>query len=190
MSQVHEITLLLKQINRDDSESLERLIPIIYKQLRAIASNQMKKERPDHTLTPTALAHEAYLKLVDQKNVNWQNRAHFFAIASQSMRRVLINHAQKRLAAKRGGDQVFVTLDEQNALQAGIRPEEYIALDQALDRLAGLDQRQAKIVEMRYFGGLTNAEIAEVLKVSEATVQRGWSVARAFLNRELSKDSA
>ena len=149
----------------------------------------MQKERQDHTLSPTALVHEAYLKLVDQKNANWQNRAHFFAISAQAMRRILINYAQKRMAVKRGGDQIMVTLDEQNSQDDGSKAEDFISLNQALDKLAVLDERQAKIVEMRYFGGLTNPEIAEVLKVSQATVQRSWSVARAWLNRELAGKS-
>ncbi len=187
MNEKSDITLLLQRINEDGSEQLEHLIPLVYQQLKAIASNQMQKERPDHTLNPTALVHEAYLKLVDQNNVSWQNRAHFFAISAQAMRRILINHARSKMAAKRGGDQVKVTFDEQAPQSAGLNSEELLNLNRALEKLAALDEKQAKIVEMRYFGGLTNSEIAEVLKISEPTVQRGWSIARAWLNRELSK---
>jgi RNA polymerase sigma factor (TIGR02999 family) len=183
-----EITLLLQKVNEDGPQSLDRLIPIVYNQLKAIASNQMKKERRDHTLSPTALVHEAYLKLVDQKNVNWQNRAHFFAISAQAMRRILINYAQSKMTAKRGGGQVKVTFDEQSPQTSNLNAEKLLDLNKALEKLARLDEKQAKIVEMRYFGGLTNTEIAEVLKVSETTVQRGWSVARAWLNRELSEN--
>ena len=189
MPETNDITILLKQINSDDADSINRLIPIVYQQLKAIANNQMRHERANHTLSSTALVHEAYLKLVDQKNVNWQNRAHFFAISAQAMRRILINHAHKKLAAKRGGGQAFVTLDERNAGGINARAEEFIELDRALERLAELDERQARIVELRYFGGMTNSDIAEVLKISEATVQRSWSVARAWLKREMSAQS-
>ena len=186
MSESADITLLLQRINEDESATLERLIPLVYDQLRAIAGNQMRKERPDHTLSPTALVHEAYLKLVDQDRVTWQNRAHFYAISARIMRRILINHAEGRSAAKRGGDQVRVTLDEQNVQAVGARTQEFMLLNQALDKLSALDEAQAKVVELRYFGGLTNREISEVLKISESTIQRHWSVARAWLSRELS----
>ena len=186
MPETHDITVLLKQINEKGTESIDRLIPIVYQQLKAIANNQMRNERSNHTLSSTALVHEAYLKLIDQKNVSWQNRAHFFAISAQAMRRILINHAHKKMAVKRGGDQAFVTLDEYNAGGVRARAEEFIELDRALEKLTELDERQARIVELRYFGGMTNREIAEVLKISEATVQRSWSVARAWLKREMS----
>lgn len=187
MADKPDITLLLQKINADSSESLDRLLPIVYDQLRAIAGNQMKQERRDHTLSPTALVHEAYLKLIDQQRVTWQNRAHFFAISAQIMRRILINHAEKKSAAKRGGDQIRVTLSEHSDPGSDSKIEDLLSLNEALNRLAKLDETQAKIVEMRYFGGLTNPEIAEVLKVSESTVQRSWSVARAWLHRELSE---
>lgn len=185
MNQQPDITQLLLDLNSAAGGGLDRLMPLVYEQLKAIAINQMKKERPDHTLSPTALVHEAYLKLVDQTRVNWQNRAQFFAISAQAMRRILINHAQKKLAQKRGGDLAKVTLDEQASDSFNSNAEELIALDQALEKLATLDERQSRIVELRYFGGLTNPEVAEVLRISEATVQRSWTVARAWLHREL-----
>ena len=184
-----DLTQLLQEANQGGAESLDRLIPFVYDQLRAIAGNQMRQERPDHTLSPTALVHEAYLKLIDQERVTWQNRAHFFAISAKIMRRLLINYAEQRAAEKRGGDQIKVTLDEHSEPGTANKLEDLLELNRALDKLAELDPTQAKIVELRYFGGLTNPEIAEALKVSESTVQRGWSVARAWLNRELSENS-
>ena len=163
---------------------IDELMPLVYAQLHNLAKKQLNHERPNHTLNATALVHEAFLKLVDQTQVNWQNRAHFFAIAAQAMRRILINYAKKRLAEKRGGDQPVVTLDE-NALVVDSRAEDIIALDEALERLAELNPRQAKVVECRFFTGLTLKEIAKVLGVSVATVQLDWRLAKAWLSREL-----
>jgi RNA polymerase sigma factor (TIGR02999 family) len=149
-----------------------------------MAGRQLRKERPDHTLNATALVHEAYLKLVDQKKVNWQNRAHFFGIASLAMRRILINYAQMHIAEKRGGNNILVTFDD-SATPRETRAEELIVLDEALQRLEQFNKRQAKVVEYRFFGGLTQEEIAAVLDVSVPTVRRDWRLARAWLSREL-----
>lgn len=179
-----KITVLLERLSAGDREVVDSLIPLVYDQLRIMASGQLKGERPDHTLNATALVHEAYMRLVDQTRVNWQNRAHFFAIAAQAMRRILINYANQKLARKRGGGSPVVTFNE-DLMSPETRAEELIALDRAMHKLAELDERQALVVEYRFFGGLTNEEIAEVLKISVATVQRDWRMARAWLNREL-----
>jgi RNA polymerase sigma factor (TIGR02999 family) len=182
-----EITRLLGQLSGGNEAVVNALMPLVYDELRAMAERQLRRERSDHTLSATALVHEAYLKLVDQSRVTWQNRAHFYAIAAQAMRRILINYAERRVAAKRGGGQIRVTLTD------GIegpeqRAEDLVALDRALDRLAELDARQSKVVEMRFFAGLTHEEIAEVLGVSVPTVRRDWRMARAWLSRELGAD--
>jgi len=184
MSAQSEITVLLEKLAGGDRSAVDALIPLVYDQLRIMASRQLKGERSDHTLNATALVHEAYLKLVDQTRVNWQNRAHFFAIAAQAMRRILINYANRKLAGKRGGGSPIVTLNEE-FMAPESKAEELIELDNALSRLHEIDQRQSQIVEYRFFGGLTNEEIAEVLDISVATVQRDWRVARAWLSREL-----
>lgn len=186
MSQNPEITLLLHELS-DGKNVVDQIIPLVYSELKRIAQRHLNHERSDHTLNTTALVHEAYLKLVDQNDVTWQNRAHFFAIAAQSMRRILINYAKNRMAQKRGGDQIAVTFDEQS-MPANNKAEELIALDEALGRLAELDARQARIVELRFFGGLTVDEISEMLKVSPVTIHRDWRLARAWLGRELGKN--
>jgi len=178
------ITKLLLDLSGGNRSMIDELMPLVYAQLHNLAKKQLHHERQNHTLNATALVHEAFLKLVDQTQVNWQNRAHFFAIAAQAMRRILINYAKKRLAEKRGGDQPVVTLDE-NALVVDSRAEDIIALDEALERLAELNPRQAKVVECRFFTGLTLKEIAKVLGVSVATVQLDWRLAKAWLSREL-----
>jgi len=179
-----DITQLLHQLSDGNANAVDALMPLVYDELHAMADRQMRRERANHTLNSTALVHEAYLKLVDQNRVNWQNRAHFFAIAAQAMRRILINYAQSRLAQKRGGGQVLATFNEEEVVRES-RAGEIVALDEALTRLAELNERQSKIVEFRFFAGLTQEEIAEVLGVSVPTVRRDWRLARAWLAREL-----
>jgi RNA polymerase sigma factor (TIGR02999 family) len=179
-----DITRLLAELSGGNSEVVNALLPLIYSELHGMAENQLRRERRDHTLNATALVHEAYLKLVDQSRVTWQNRAHFLGVASQAMRRILINYAQQRKAQKRGGDMIATTFDD-DLLPRETRAEQLIDLDEALNRLKELDARQAQVVEYRYFGGLTHEEIAEVLGISGPTVQRDWRVARAWLSKEL-----
>ena len=180
----HLATELLQALSGGQAEAADQLMPLVYEALEAIARNHLRKERADHTLDTSALVHEAYLKLVVQTRASWANRAHFFAIASQAMRRILINYAHKRNAAKRGGGMAAVTLNE-NLVQQEMRPEQLLALDEALDRLASFSERQAKVVEMRFFGGLKEEEIAEVLGISGPTVRRDWRFAKAWLSKEL-----
>jgi RNA polymerase sigma factor (TIGR02999 family) len=182
----HDITEMLARF-ADSRAAADALLPLIYDQLRAMAEAQLRRERADHTLDATALVHEAYFKLIDQRNATWQNRAHFLAIASQAMRRVLINYAHQHRAKKRGGDHSIVTFSEQG-VPRDTRIQELLELDQALGRLAALSERQARVVECRFFGGLKHKEIAEVLGLSEASVRRDWRLARAWLNKELSRD--
>jgi len=165
---------------------VDALIPLVYQELRQLAHRQLAGERRGHTLNTTALVHEAYFKLVDQQRVGWQNRAHFFAIASQAMRRILINYANSRLAEKRGSGQPLATFDERSVVREA-RAEELVALDETLSELAKLNERQSKVVEYQFFGGLTHEEIAEVLSVSVPTVRRDWRLARAWLSRELNR---
>ena len=183
----HEITRLLIDWSNGSQDALEHLFPLVYEELRRLAYRYMSRERPDHTLQTTAVVHEAYLRLIDQKHVQWQNRAHFFAIAAQMMRRILITHAQSRAYAKRGGGALKVPLDEA-AILSPTRAGELIALDEALQSLAVIDVRRSQVVELRFFGGLSNEEIAEVLKVSPNTVTRDWNVAKAWLYREMNKE--
>ncbi len=178
-----DITLLLGHLSGGDAAAADRLMPQVYDALRAIAHRQLRGERAGHTLDTTALVHEAYLKLVQQES-GWQNRAHFYALAALAMRRILVNYAHKRLAAKRGGGQAAVTFtDETYPHEAP--PEALIALDEALERLAALNERQSRVVTCRFFGGLTHEEIAESLGVSIPTVRRDWRLARAWLAQEL-----
>lgn len=164
---------------------MERLIPLVYDELRALASSQLRRERGEHTLSPTALVHEAFFRLVDQRSVNWQGKSHFFGVAAQAMRRILVDHARRRSAAKRG-QQHQVTLDSEaggSASDAG--SEEVLAVDEALQRLAQVDPRQAQLIELRYFAGFSIEETAELMQTSPATVKRDWAFARAWLQREL-----
>jgi RNA polymerase sigma factor (TIGR02999 family) len=179
-----DVTRLLAELTGGNQAVVNALLPLIYDELHGMAENQLRRERKDHTLNATALVHEAYLKLVDQSRVNWQNRAHFLGVASQAMRRILINYAQQRRALKRGGDMVATTFDD-DLVPRETRADQLIDLDEALTRLKGLNERQATVVECRFFGGLTNEEIAEVIGVSAPTVQRDWRLARAWLSREL-----
>jgi RNA polymerase sigma factor (TIGR02999 family) len=182
-----EITGLLIAWSDGDRAALERLLPLIERELHRIARQYMRRENPGHTLQTTALVNEAYFRLVDQKSVRWQNRAHFFAIAAQIMRRILLNYARDRHRAKRGGRAVQVSLSEV-AVIGEEKSAELIALDEALVRLAEFDPRKAHVVELRHFGGLTAAEAAEVLNVSVVTVERDWRAAKAWLAREVRCD--
>jgi RNA polymerase sigma factor (TIGR02999 family) len=181
------VTKLLVDWGEGDQQALEELLPLIYKELRHLAHNFLYRERSGHTLQTTALVHEAYLKLIDQRDARWQNRAHFFAIAAQAMRRILIDSARKHAADKRGGPQEKISLDEAPDISA--EPHlEFLALDEALTELAEIDPIQSKIIELRYFGGLTIEETSEVMKSSPATVKREWAMARAWLYERLSDD--
>jgi len=179
------VTELLLELSGGNRTVVDELIPFLYAELRRIASAQLRAERPGHTLQATALVHEAYLKLVDQRQVNWQIRAHFFGVAAQVMRRILMDYAKGRAREKRGGDVRKTSLDEALAVSYD-RAYELVEIDQALGRLEALDRRQAQVVEMRFFGGLSVEETAEALGVSAPTVKREWAMARAWLHRELS----
>ena len=180
-----QVTQLLSAWRGGDSAALDRLIPLVQPELQRLAHRYMSKERPGHTLQTTVLVHDAYLQLADQIHPDWQNRAHFFAVAAQLMRRIMVDHARQRQALKRGGGALKVTLDEA-AHAVEERAVELLALDEALEKLAAFDKRKADVVEMRYFGGLTMEEIADVLKVHVNTVSREWSAARAWLFATLS----
>jgi RNA polymerase sigma-70 factor (ECF subfamily) len=183
-----EATLLLAALRSGDPEAAGKLLPLIYHELHRLASAYMRRERPDHTLQPTALIHEAYLKLTGGEPVDWQNRAHFVGAAAQAMRRILIDHARHREAAIHGGGQRKLPLDDALLLSPE-RASELIALDQALERLGRIAPRQSRVVDLRFFGGLTVEETAEVLGVSPRAVKRDWNVARAWLHAALGPDS-
>ena len=176
-----EVTQLLQDWSIGNRQALDKLLPLVYDELRRLAHSYLSRERPDHTLQTTALVHEAYMKLIDQRSVNWQNRAQFFAISAQAMRRILLDNARRHTAAKRGSGGQKVSLDEVATLSRDAANESLIALDEALRKLATLDEVQSQIVELRYFGGLTIEETAEVLKTSPSSVQREWNIARAWL---------
>jgi RNA polymerase sigma-70 factor (ECF subfamily) len=179
-----DVTALLDHWSRGDRHALDRLLPLVYAELRRIAARQLRRERVGHTLQPTALVNEAYLRLVDQRRVDWRNRAHFFAVAAQMMRRILVDHARRHNAGKRGDGLQHVSIDEVEAPAAGDHIS-VLALDQALGRLEKLDQGLAQIVELRAFSGLTIEEAAHVLNVSPSTAKREWRTAKAWLTREL-----
>ena len=179
-----EVTVLLAQLVEGKDEAASKLIPMVYDELRRLAGGYMRRERGDHTLQATALVHEAYLKLVQQRSVDWQSRAHFFGIAAQMMRRILIDHARGHLRDKRGAGQQLVPLDEAVVFSPE-QSSEMLKVDESLQRLSKLDPRQAKIVELRFFGGLTVEETADVLKISPKTVKREWSVAKAWLHGDM-----
>ena len=183
-----QITELLVSWNQGSAEALEKLMPMVEGELRRIAANYMRRESPGHTLQTTALVNEAYLKLIDQREVRWQNRAHFFALASQLMRRILLDHARSQHRAKRGGGAVCVDLDDVAIITHG-KSAELMALDEALDRLAQFDPRKSKLVEMRFFGGLSVNEVAEVMGIAPVTVMLHWRLAKAWLQRELRRQS-
>jgi|SRR5918996_524382 RNA polymerase sigma factor (TIGR02999 family) len=180
----NEITRLLVAWGDGDETALQALTPLVYEELHRMAHFYMGRERPGHTLQTTALVNEAYLRLINWKNVHWQNRAHFFAISAQLMRRILVDFARSRGYQKRRGGANVLTLDEALTITSD-KAAEIVAVDEALESLAKLDTRQSKVVELRFFGGLTTEETAEVLKVSRGTVRRDWSIARAWLHREL-----
>jgi RNA polymerase sigma factor (TIGR02999 family) len=182
-----EITKLLIGLKDGDKASAAaKLMPLVYDEFRALAARHLRRERADHTLQPTALVHEAYLRLIDQTRVDWQGRTHFFAVGAQAIRRILVDHARQRKRQKRGGAAGRVVLDESVAL-APQRAEEILALDEALEKLGQLDSRQAQVVEMRFFAGMSVDEVAEVLGVSKRTIEGDWTMARAWLMRELSR---
>ncbi len=184
-SSVHDLDALVERATRGDAPALEALMPLVYGELRRLAAHYLKGERPGQTLQPTALVHEAYLKLLKDRPERWQNRAHFCAIAAHAMRQSLIERARARDALKRGGGQPRVTFDEGLPAVAPDQSVDLIALDAALERLAALDAGQARIVELRFFGGLSIEETADAMGISPATVKRHWAVARAWLAKEL-----
>ena len=177
--------MLLGDWSRGNRTALNRLLPLVYGELRRVAERQLRNERADHTLQPTALIHEVYIRLVDQRQVDWQNRAHFFGVSAQVMRRILVDHARRHGASKRGEGVRCVSIDEAKDVAAASNDIPIVALDYALDRLEKVDSALAKIVELRAFGGLTIEEAAHVLSVSPSTVKRDWRTAKAWLNREL-----
>lgn len=184
----HNITEILRQWSGGKQEALDELMPLVYAELHRQAAQYLRRERQDHTLQTTALINEAYLKLIDQRHVNWESRTHFFAIAAQAMRRILVDYAKTRNREKRGGSAENLPLEE--ALQVQAKEEksvDLIALDKALMRLAAIDKQQARVVELRYFADLSLEETAEALHISRATAARDWSMAKAWLLRELSK---
>ena len=184
MSGNGEITRLLVDWSSGNEAALTQLLPLVYDELHRLARSHMRRERPDHLLQTTALVHEAYLRLVDQRNVRWQTRAHFFAIAAQVMRRILVDYARGRRREKRGGGHPDVPLHEEAAISTE-RVDELLAVDSALDNLTALDPRKGKVFELRYFGGMSVDEAADVLNVSPATVARDWRMAKAWLRREM-----
>jgi RNA polymerase sigma factor (TIGR02999 family) len=184
----HEITQLLAEWSDGNQSALDELYPLVYDELHRLARRYMSREREGHTLQTTALINEAYVRLVDQRNVHWANRSHFFAISAQIMRRILIDHARRHAYAKRGGGAQQVSLDEA-AIVTRTAGAELLRLDEALKSLAEMDPRRSQVVELRYFGGLNNEEIAGVLNISENTVTRDWNMARAWLHQQLSESS-
>jgi RNA polymerase sigma factor (TIGR02999 family) len=182
-----EVTQLLIDWSNGDKTALNQLMPLVYDELRRLAKRHMARERRDHTLQTSALINEAYLRLVDQKDLQWQNRAHFFAVAAQVMRHILIDHARSYQYAKRGAGAQKIPLDEA-AIFTQQRAAEFVALDEALEALAGVDSRRSQVVELRFFGGLSIEETAEVMKISAPTVQREWRVARAWLRHFVSNN--
>ena len=184
----HRITQMLQEWSEGNARALEELMPLVYEELHRQASRFLRRERKDHTLQTTALIHEAYLKLIDQKDVRWESRTHFFAIAAQAMRRILVDYARAKRRNKRGGDDATISLEEQTIL---ISTEEkgvdLIALDEALTRFAEIDPQQARVVELRYFGDLSLDETAEALHISRATVAREWNTAKLWLHHELTR---
>ncbi len=182
-----QLTALLEAASGGNAEALNRAFPLVYDALRGLARSQLRSERPGHTLSTTALVHEAYLKLVGQRDVQWRGRAHFYAIASQAMRRILLNHARGRRAAKRGGDPVPIRLEQAGLRVPDERLDDLLALDEAIERLQAFNPRGADVVVYRFFGGLSYEEIADAMDTSVVTVRRAWTAARTWLHRELSQ---
>jgi RNA polymerase sigma factor (TIGR02999 family) len=180
----HRVTQLLQQCSHGDKAALAELTPLVYEELRRVAHHYMAAERPNHTLQTTALVNEAYLRLADQTNPKWQSRAHFFAVASRAMRQILVSYARSNRAQKRGGGGARIELDEA-AILSPEQSREIVDLHEALERLGTLDSRKARVVELKYFGGLNHDEIAEVMKISTVTVRRDWVFAKAWLHNEL-----
>jgi len=183
-----DVTALLGDWSRGNRTALDQLLPLVYAELRRVAARQLRNERADHTLQPTALVHEVYIRLVDQRQVDWQNRAHFFGVSAQVMRRILVDHARRHGASKRGEGVRCVSIDEAKDVAAASNDIPIVALDYALDRLEKVDPELAKIVELRAFGGLTIEEAAHVLNISPSTVKRDFRTAKAWLNRELGSE--
>ena len=182
--QSHEVTQLLIQWGHGDEESLKALIPLVYEDLRRAARRYLRRERRDHTLQSAALVHEAYVRLIDQRNANWQNRSHFFGVASQLMRRILVDYARRRAAGRRGAGNTKLSISEDVAAP-GKQDIDLLAIDDALNRLTKLDPQQSRIVELRFFSGLSIEDTAEVLRISPATVKRDWNMAKAWLYLEI-----
>jgi RNA polymerase sigma factor (TIGR02999 family) len=182
----NQITELLANWSRGDPQAREALMPLVYDELRHLASSYLRQERSDHTLQPTALVHEAYLRLVDQKNVHWKDKGHFFAITAQLMRRILVDHARSHLAEKRGSGAAKVPLEDA-VVMSNERPDDLLAVDESLTRLGRMDPQQARIVELRIFAGLSVEDTADLLGISPATVKRDWSMAKAWLSLEIGK---
>ena len=180
------VTRLLIELTSGNHAAIDALLPLIYDELRILAAKYLRRERPDHTLQPTALVHEAYLRLVDQTRVNWQNRAHFLGVAAQMMRRILVDHARANRSGKRGADFQKISLEE-NIDKAVERSAELLALDEALRELAEIDEQKSRIIELRYFGGLSVEETAEVMGISSVTVKRHWRMAKAWLYGQMQK---
>ena len=180
----HRVTQLLQQWSHGDDSALAELTPLVYEELRRLAHHYMEGQRPDHTLQTTALVNEAYLRLADQTNPNWQSRAHFFAVSARAMRQILVSYARSNRAQKRGGGGARIELDEA-AILSPEQSREIVDLHEALERLGTLDSRKARVVELKYFGGLNHDEIAEVMKTSIVTVRRDWAFAKAWLYKEL-----
>jgi RNA polymerase sigma factor (TIGR02999 family) len=183
----HEVTQLLMDWSDGNTAALKELMPLVYRELRKLARQYLNRERDGHTLQTTDLVHEAYLKLVDQRRVQWQNRTHFFGVAAELMRRILVDHARRHKRAKRGGGVTLVSLSQADKVSRQTTVD-VIALDEALTRLAKVDERKARIVELRFFGGLEVKEVAEFMKISTPTVMREWKMAKAWLHRELSEE--
>lgn len=184
-----DVTTLLREWSAGKPQALNALMPLVYDQLHQLAARQLRRERPNHTLQSTALVHEAYVRLVDQSRVQWKDREHFFAVAAQAVRRILVSHARSRHASKRGGGDTLLAFDESIALPDR-KDIDLILLDDALESLARFDAQQARIIELRFFGGLTIEGTAEALRISTSTVTREWTLARAWLHREITRSSA
>ena len=187
MPSAQNVTEMLRDWRKGDQEALEQLIPVVYDELHRQAARYLRREHPGHILQTTALIHEAYLRLINQQNIEWQNRAHFYAIAARLMRQILVDHARRRQATKRGGSDIKVPLEEAMVISPGENVD-LVALDEALTRLAAIDPQQSRIVELRYFSGLSVEETAEVLGVSSRTVNRDWNVAKAWLRQQIARD--
>lgn len=184
MNNPGNITQLLQEYQSGNKDALDAVFPLVYDELRKLAASRLRSERPEHTLQATALVHEAYLRLIEQREQTWHNRAHFFGLAAEMMRRILVNHAVKRNADKRFGNQTRLALDEMVDFTEG-HDVNLIRLDEAMTTLAAFDPKQAKIIELKFFGGLTNEEIAEVTGVSDSTIKREWRIAKAWLHDQL-----